>query len=183
MARWQQASQPPLGELPLRTYVSPHCPALCSPALSLASVWSCLYVDLSVGQNSSLLFRVRWLVTATVSPNMEKKAKKEKEREMGSNFPLSSAPAWSQDCSVLAQAFGGGWRGGWKPDPAGQCWRRHSSGPRSVTGAAQSPPSQRQQWVGGGLANGPISNCDVKFSLPGTTGKCYLGSWPWCRLA
>lgn len=140
-------SAPPWGASP-GTQVSPlaarpaHCPALCSPALSLASVWSCPYVDLFIWQNSSLLFRVRWLVTATVSSNREKKAK-EKKPGMGSNFPLSSAPARSQGCSVLAQAFGegwrGGWRGGWKPDSASQCWHRHFSVPRFVTGAAQSP--------------------------------------------
>lgn len=141
MARWHPGiSAPAWGASPENPLAArpAHCPALCSSALSLASVWSCPYVDLFIWQNSSLLFRARCLATATVSPNREKKAKTEKKPEIGSNFPfIRPHPAPGLLCART-----GLWRrvrGGWKPHSASQCWHRHSSVSRGVTGAALSP--------------------------------------------
>lgn len=148
------------GQIPLcGNSASPTAPPL------LPSPFPSLCVELSIlgwfmGQNSFLLFRVRWLFGHNYSRPNRKEGKKKRERteektEMGSNFLLSSSltpPNGGPGRLVLAGQSTAG-------TPLLPCLSLTL--PSVTLSRSCSPYRQRQQWLGGGLADLFISNFDV----------------------
>lgn len=198
MARWYQASQPHLGELPLeprsrhlqpgQPTVLPSAPQPCLwQVCGAVRTWICLSGRILPSCSGS----GGWS-QLQLAPTGKRRQKKRNQgwAVISLSHPPLPGPRAAL-CSHRPLEKGGeegGEEGGSPTQPVSagtgtSLFPGLSLGLHSHPELSRSPPPQRQQWMGGVLANLFISNCDVKFSLSGATGKCYLGSWPWCHLA